>query len=95
MLGGIYSFNMTITFFGVSYSIKCRVLPKTSSDSCIVNLPVVNTSCCLSWMLMHYGQYKQVALRYQAMLITRGALHRFGRVKKIANKEKDNVTIDN
>jgi len=44
---------------------------------------------------MHYGQYKQVALRHQAMLITREALHRFERVNKIADKEKGNVTIDN
>jgi len=29
------------------------------------------------------------------MLVTRGAHHRFGRVNKIADKEKDNVTIDN
>jgi len=49
----------------------------------------------LSWTLMHYGQYKQVALRYQPMLVTHGALHRFGRVNEIADKEKDNVTIDN
>jgi len=44
---------------------------------------------------MHYGQYKQVTLRHQAMLVTRGALHRFGRLSKIADKEKDNVTLDN
>jgi len=43
---------------------------------------------------MHYAQYKQVALRHQAMLVTRGAHHRFGRVTIIADKEKDNVTID-
>jgi len=49
----------------------------------------------LSWTLMHYGQYKQVALRHQAMLVTRGAHHRFGRVNIIADKEKHNVTIDN
>jgi len=48
-----------------------------------------------SWTLMHYGQYKQVALRHQAMLVTCGALHRFGRVNKIADKEKDNITIGN
>jgi len=48
-----------------------------------------------SWTLMHYGQYKQVALRHQAMLVTRGAHHRFGRVNKIADKEKENVTLDN
>jgi len=48
-----------------------------------------------SWTLMHYGQYKQVALRQQAMLVTRGAFYRFGRVNKFADKEKDNVTIDN
>jgi len=42
---------------------------------------------------MHYGQYKQVALRHQAKLVTRGAHHRFGRVNIIADKEKDNVTI--
>jgi len=47
------------------------------------------------WTLMHYGQYKQVALRHQAKLVTRGAHHRFGRVNIIADKEKDNVTIDN
>jgi len=47
------------------------------------------------WTLMHYGQYKQVALRHQSMLVTRGALHRFGRVNKIADKEKDNIPIDN
>jgi len=41
------------------------------------------------------GQYKQVALRHQAMLVTRGALNRFGRVNKFADKEKDNVIIDN
>jgi len=29
---------------------------------------------------MHYDQYKQVALRHQAKLVTRGAHHRFGRV---------------
>jgi len=46
------------------------------------------------WTLMHYAQYKQVALRHQAMLVTRGAHHRFGRVTIIADKEKDNVTID-
>jgi len=44
---------------------------------------------------MHYGQYKQVALRHEAMLVTRGSLNRFGRVNKIADKEKDNVTIEN
>jgi len=44
---------------------------------------------------MHYGQYKQVALRHQAKLVTHGAHHRFGRVNIIADKEKDNVTIDN
>jgi len=44
---------------------------------------------------MHYGQYKQVARRHQAMLVTRGAHHRFGRVNKIADREKDNVTLDN
>jgi len=43
---------------------------------------------------MHYGQYKQVALRYLAMLVTGGALQRFGRVNKIADKENDNVTKD-
>jgi len=32
---------------------------------------------------------------FQAMLAMRGALHRFNRVNKIANKEKDNITIDN
>jgi len=37
---------------------------------------------------MHYGQYEQVSLRHQLMLITRGALHRFGRVNKSADKEK-------
>jgi len=47
-----------------------------------------------SWT-MHYGQYKQVALRHQVVLVTRGALHRIGRVNKIADKEKDNLTIDN
>jgi len=44
---------------------------------------------------MHYGQYQQDVLRHQAMLVTRGAVHRFGRVNKIADKEKDNITIDN
>jgi len=48
-----------------------------------------------SWTLMRYGQYKQVALRHQAKLVTRGAHHRFGRVNIIADKEKDNVSIDN
>jgi len=33
--------------------------------------------------------------RHQAKLVTRGAHHRFGRVNIIADKEKDNVTIDN
>jgi len=47
------------------------------------------------WTLMHYGQYKQVALRHQAKLVTRGAHQRFGRVNIIADKEKDNVTVDN
>jgi len=47
------------------------------------------------WTLMHYGQYKQVALRHQAKLVTRGAHHRFWRVNIIADKEKDNVTKDN
>jgi len=32
-----------------------------------------------------------VALRHQAMLVTRETLHRFGRVNKIADKEKDNI----
>jgi len=44
---------------------------------------------------MHCGQYEQVALRHHAMLVTRGALHRFGRVNEIADKEKDNITINN
>jgi len=44
---------------------------------------------------MHYGQYKQVALRHQAMLVTHGALHRFGPVNEIADIKKDNITIDN
>jgi len=43
---------------------------------------------------MHYGQYKQVALRHQAMLVTHGALHRFGPVNEIADIKKDNITID-
>jgi len=40
---------------------------------------------------MHYCQYKQVALRHQAMLATREAPHRFGRVNKIEDKEEDNI----
>jgi len=44
---------------------------------------------------MYYGLYKQVAHRHQAMLVTSGALHRFGQVNEIADKEKDNITIDN
>jgi len=41
------------------------------------------------------GQYKQVTLRHQAMLVTRGPLYRFGRVSEIGDKEKDKITIDN
>jgi len=43
---------------------------------------------------MHYGQYKQVALRHQAMLVMRGALNRFGQVNEIAYMEIDDIKID-
>jgi len=45
--------------------------------------------CDYSWTLMHYGQYKQVA-----MLVTRGALNRFGQVNEFADMEKDDITIE-
>jgi len=61
----------------------------------IIGISTVSFPGVFSWTLMHYGQHKQVALRHQAMLVTRGALHRFGRVNKIADKEKDKITIDN
>jgi len=33
-------------------------------------------------------------LGHQAMLVTRGALNRFGQVNEIADMEKDDMTID-
>jgi len=33
-------------------------------------------------------------LRQQAMLVTRGALNRFGQENEIADMEKDEITID-
>jgi len=49
MLGERCPLYIGTKFSAVKYSIMCVVLSKTSSDSCIVYLTVINNNCCLNW----------------------------------------------
>jgi len=46
ILGEIFSLKI---LYYMSYSIICLVFPNTLIDSCIVNLPVAFSNCCLNW----------------------------------------------